>query len=218
MQVGSSFEPPSRASGHFQKDVPKLRRSRVPNPRLVLSSHHGGHALPSRGFVPVLGQDDRVKALLRRSPDQVGKIAPNGVEPCSLPCQVPVVALVDATGPAYAVGRDPSPRTWRRGDSKRLPCMGIHRVFQDSATSANRCQRRREASAVITQLELVRLPWRPVPESSPSLARRVGNNWKFSVVLASIARLRPWIDARNGVATSFLDKQCSDYFRLMVLV
>lgn len=211
MQVGSEGSELC-ACGYSDQSVPELRRSRVPNPRLVLSSHHGGNSLPSRGFVPVLGQDDRVKALLRWAPDQVGKIAPHGVEPRSLPCQVPVVPLVDATGPSSnIVCLHPPTGAGGLPKSERIPSVGVHRMLKDSSPFTNGVQCRSEASSIISHPELVWLSWRAMPEPSPPLARRVGDDRERAGVLAGIAGLRPGIDARDRVTSAIFNKKSCNH-------
>jgi hypothetical protein len=80
-------------------------------------------------------------------------------------------------------------------------------VFKNAAESIDCSQRRLEASAIVTQLELVRLARAAMPEPTPALAWRVGDYWVRPVVLARIAGFVPWVNiwqAKVGTASLYI--------------
>lgn len=71
-------------------------------------------------------------------------------------------------------------------------------MLEHAAVSAERIERSFKASAVIAQLELMRLTRAAVPEPTPSLAGRVRNHWMRSVIQARIPFFIPRINARQA--------------------
>jgi hypothetical protein len=151
-----------RSSDRDQHVAESLRRG-VPDTRLVLAAHHGHHPDASSLAVAVPGKRHGVDALLGWSTDQFRPIYSHRIQPGCLARHVPVMALLDMTGPASEViGLDPAACGRRRRQPEILPSARVRRMLDHATVVAHSRQRGGETSAILAKAVLVRLARRAV--------------------------------------------------------
>src|SRR5690606_1996456 len=136
------------------------------------------------------------------------------IKPCRLSAHVSVVALLNVAGPPAIAGRLPSCKPRRRRQSKMSPSVAVAGMLDHAAKFPNSRKRRDKATGVVTQLVLVRLPRRSVPEPPPPLAWWMRDDRIRPGIATSVADLAPGIDAGLlGVYPIGLDVECGDHVR-----
>ena len=123
----------------------------------------------------------------------------NRVQPCRLPRDVPIMALIDATA-ATTEAVHLAPAGHRRAhDTEMLPRPAAPRMFQNAAVVSYGYERSREASSIFTDPTTLRLPWRASRVLPPSLARRVGHDGMRAGIGPGVPSFVPRVHAGQAV-------------------